>query len=95
VPLFTLVCQDKPEALDLRLATREAHLAYLRGFGDQVKLAGPLLDTEGRPAGSLLVFEAESLDEAERFAAGDPYAQAGLFEQVDISGFRAVIGGVG
>jgi uncharacterized protein len=95
VPLFTLVCQDKPGALDLRLATREAHLAYLTGFGDQLKLAGPLLDVEGQPAGSLLVFEAESLAEAEGFAAGDPYAQAGLFDQVDIRGFRKVLGGVG
>ena len=95
MPLFTLVCQDKADALNLRLATREAHLAYLAGFGDQLKLAGPLLDVEGRPSGSLLVFEAESLIEAERFAAGDPYAQAGLFEQVDVRGFRTVIGGVG
>jgi ethanolamine utilization microcompartment shell protein EutL len=37
-----------------------------------------MLDTEGKPCGSLLVIEAADLAEAEAFAAADPYAKAGL-----------------
>jgi uncharacterized protein len=90
--LFALICTDKPDALDLRMATREAHLAYLATFGDRVKLAGPKLTEAGQPAGSILIVEADDLTAAKAFAAGDPYAQAGLFEAVDVTAFRAVIG---
>ena len=30
--LFVLVCTDKPGSLDLRLATRPQHLAYLETY---------------------------------------------------------------
>ena len=31
--LYVLVCNDKPDSLELRLANREAHLAYAREIG--------------------------------------------------------------
>jgi uncharacterized protein len=34
--------------------------------------------------GSLVVIEAASLDAAQAIAAGDPFAEAGLFAQVEI-----------
>lgn len=34
--------------------------------------------------GSLVVIEAASLDAARKIAAGDPFAKAGLFANVDI-----------
>ena len=57
--LFALVCTDRPGALDLRLATRANHLAYLETYQDRLVHAGALLDLDGRPSGSLLVIEAE------------------------------------
>jgi uncharacterized protein YciI len=92
MPLFVLHCVDKPNSLDLRMATRQAHLAYAGGFGGQMKLGGPLLDANGDMAGSLIVMEAADLDEAEAFSADDPYTKAGLWERVDIKPFRATIG---
>jgi uncharacterized protein YciI len=92
MPLFVLHCVDKPNSLDLRMATRQAHLAYAGGFGGQMKLGGPLLDANGDMAGSLIVMEAADLDEAEAFSADDPYTKAGLWERVDIKSFRATIG---
>ena len=91
MPLFVLTAMDKPKALETRLATREAHLAYLRERG-VVRLAGPFLDAAGDPAGSLLIIEAADLDAARAFAAADPYAKAGLFQSVDIRAFKATIG---
>lgn len=88
--LFAIICTDKPASLDLRMATRPAHLEYLKGFEKSTVLVGPLLDPEGKPAGSLLVVEAADRAAAEAFAAGDPYAKAGLFESVVVRPFRTV-----
>jgi uncharacterized protein YciI len=49
-----------------------------------VKAAGPLLDDDEKPCGSLIILELDSKKEAEDIAAQDPYANAGLFEKVDI-----------
>lgn len=95
MPLFTLICLDKPNSLELRMANREAHLAYVATFGDRVKLGGPMLDDAGQMAGSLLIVEAGDMAEAQAFSADDPYARAGLFQKVEIRQFRVVVGGVG
>ena len=90
--LYVLVCNDKSDSLELRLANREAHLAYARGFADRLKVAGPLLDEAGNMAGSLLILEADSLEEARGFNLGDPYQKAGLFASVQVTAFKASIG---
>jgi len=87
---FTIICADKPGALETRLSTREAHLAYLTGCGAQLVHAGPMLDGAGKPCGSLLVVDVADRAAAEAFAAADPYAVAGLFESVVIREHRVV-----
>lgn len=82
--LFALICTDKPGSLAVRLENRPTHLAYLESFADQIAFAGPLLDRDDKPCGSLLVIEVPDRNAAENFAAGDPYAQAGLFSAVEI-----------
>lgn len=91
MPLFMLHCIDKPDALDLRLATREAHLSYVSETGC-VRQAGPLLDNGGRMAGSLIILELPDLQAARDWSAGDPYAQAGLFAQTHVQEWKKVIG---
>jgi hypothetical protein len=86
------MCFDKPNALDLRMATREAHLAYVRENLAMVKLAGPMLDADDGMAGSLFIIEAADRAAVEAFNAADPYQKAGVFGQVEIRGFRASIG---
>ncbi|THD61832.1 YciI family protein [Phenylobacterium sp.] len=92
--LFVLACFDKPDALDLRMATREAHLAYAGKHRAMIKVAGPMLDDADGMAGSLFILEAEDRAQVEAFNAADPYQLAGLFGQVEIRGFRASIGQV-
>lgn len=94
MPLYALVCLDKPDALEVRMGAREAHLAYVRERIDQVKLAGPFLDEAGDMAGSLLILDVPDRAAAEAFNAHDPYTQAGLWERVDIKQFKASIGQV-
>jgi hypothetical protein len=92
--LFALICIDKPGALPVRLATREAHFAYLRERG-VLRLGGPFLDEAGDMAGSLMIVEVDDLAAAEAFSAEDPYAKAGLFERVEIRPWRATFGQIG
>jgi uncharacterized protein len=84
---FAAICRDKPGALQLRLDTRPAHVEHLNALNANgvLKIAGPLLGEDGKPFGSLLIFECADLAEAEAVAAADPYAKAGLFETVEIS----------
>ena len=88
--LFAIVSTDRPGGLDLRLATRPTHLAYLTMYAERIIHGGPMLDADGRPCGSLLLIEAEDRAAAEGFAASDPYAKAGLFEATVIRPFREV-----
>ena len=93
--LFMLACFDKPGAIQLRMATREAHLEYVRENAAIVKLAGPMLDAAEQMAGSLFVLDCADRAEAEAFNAADPYQAAGLFERVEVRGFKATIGSLG
>lgn len=85
-----LICRDKPDALDIRMANREAHLAYARDSG-AVVFGGPMIE-EGQMVGSLIVIEVADMDAARAFAAADPYARAGLFASVEIVEWKKVIG---
>ena len=86
-----LICTDKPGALQTRMDSRSAHLDYIAATG-VVEMAGPFLDADGKMTGSLVVLSVDSLQAAEVWAAGDPYAKAGLFGQVDIREWKKVIG---
>lgn len=92
MPLFVLHCLDKPNALDVRMGAREAHLAYVRERLGIVKLGGPMLDDNGEMAGSLLIVDVADKAAAEAFSAEDPYTRAGLFQRVDITAFKATLG---
>ena len=83
--IYALICTDKPDSLAIRKANRPEHLAYLESLGDTLVLAGPFTEPDGETMnGSLVVIEASSLEAACMIAAGDPFAKAGLFANVDI-----------
>ena len=90
MPLFALICTDKADRLDLRLATREAHLAYIRDTG-VVRQAGPFLEGDGTMCGSLVVIEVAGRSDADAWARSDPYELAGLFAKVRIEEWKKVI----
>ena len=88
---FALMTKDKPGALQTRVDTREAHLAYIAETG-VVEMAGPVLDDEGQMCGSLIVLEVDGLSAAQAWADNDPYARAGLFADVTLRAWKKVIG---
>lgn len=86
-----LMTRDKPGALQIRLDTREAHLAYIKETG-VVEMAGPFLDEAGQMCGSLIVLEVPDLAAARAWAESDPYNKAGLFADVRLQEWKKVIG---
>ncbi|MHA6346012.1 YciI family protein [Roseivivax sp. CAU 1761] len=88
--LVALIARDKPGALEIRKANRDAHLAYIRDTG-QVAQAGPLIEN-GEMTGSLIVLDVPDMAAAEDWAAGDPYRAADLFRSVELIEWKKVVG---
>jgi uncharacterized protein YciI len=86
--MFVILGFDGPEGEARRKIYRPAHLAKMEPLDQQgrVVLAGPLTDK----AGSLIIIEADSLDEAQKFAQEDPYTVNGVFERVEVHPFTQV-----
>jgi uncharacterized protein YciI len=89
--LISLIARDKAGALEVRKANRDAHLAYIKETG-VVAQAGPFLDADDQMCGSLVILDVEDMAAAEAWAAGDPYAKAGLFDSVELIQWKKVIG---
>jgi len=89
--LFVALCFDKPGQVDLRMATRAEHLAFLDQHAAKVKLGGPFLDGD-KPVGSMLILDCADYAEARELLTQDPYAKAGLFERVELRAWKHVVG---
>jgi uncharacterized protein YciI len=88
---IALICTDKTNALQTRIDNRPAHLAYIQETG-VVEMAGPFLNALGQMTGSLIILSVDTLQAAQDWAASDPYAEAGLFDHVQITEWKKVIG---
>jgi uncharacterized protein YciI len=88
--LIALIARDKPGALDIRKENRDAHLAYIEETG-VVSQAGPLLDDAGDMIGSLVILDVADMQAARDWADSDPYAKAGLFNDVELIPWKKVI----
>ncbi|MEE9347774.1 MAG: YciI family protein [Robiginitomaculum sp.] len=91
---FVIFAKDKAGALDVRMANRDAHIAFLKAGGNvTVKVAGPMLSDDGETMiGSMLIVEAASLLAVKAWAKADPYAKAGLSQSVEILPYNWAIG---
>ena len=94
MPLYTLIGYDGPRGAELRKIHRPAHLEKIDELfaQDRIFHAGPLLDESGSTIGSLILFEAETLADARRIAAADPYVSEGIFERHEVRETRVVRG---
>ena len=88
---FLVLGTDAPGTSALRQELRPAHRAWLRehpGHAVRVVHGGPTLDAEGGMNGTLLVVEAGTRQEVERFLDADPYVRGGLFARVEIRAWQ-------
>ena len=68
------------------------HLKHLKGLGDHIRAAGPFTSNDGNPCGSMLIIEAENMNQVETMVAADPYVEAGVFESVKVRPWKYVVG---
>ena len=93
MPHFVVEYFDRPGSGEVRVANRQAHIAYRVELGKRLVLAGPLFeDFDGSPAkGSLVILEAGDKAEAAEIAHADPYARAGAFQEIRIFAHRILV----
>jgi uncharacterized protein YciI len=92
LPLYIYIGHDGPRGAELRKIHRPAHIESLEPLEAEgrIRFAGPLLDPDGNPVGSVIVLEAESLEAARDIAARDPYVARGIFERHEVYETRVV-----
>ena len=88
---FALVAYDRPNSVARRLEIRPEHLKHLDALGDQLVLDGPFLNDAGEGVGSIVVVEAENLDEARTLFGRDPFVTQGLFDSITIKPWKLTI----
>jgi len=87
--LYILYNEDRPDALAIREATRDAHLAYLERHKDKVVLGGGLLSEDGQTRlGSVFIINVPNRKAAEVFSSEEPFRKAGLFQTTKITRMR-------
>ena len=89
--LFAIHAVDRAGALPTRLANYDAHKIFLSDtspYGVKIVMSGPLVSDDGATMiGSLFLIEAPGRNEVEAFNRADPFAAAGIWEKVTITGF--------
>lgn len=85
---FAIFATDKPGMCAVRERIRPVYRKWLRNasqHGVFVRLGGATLAPQcDAMNGTLLVIEADDLDDVMSFMSTDPYMQAGLFERVEV-----------
>lgn len=83
-----LVIYDQTGDAETRERLRADHIAYRRGLGDVLHMAGPLLDGLGDAVGSVIIISAADTAGATAAASADPYVQAGVLELRSVTPMR-------
>lgn len=89
--IFVLFCLDKPVGgAEIRRRTRAAHLEYLTAHQQVFKYGGPLLGTDGKTMGSLMIVDLPDQAVLDEFLRTEPYCTSGLYEATIIRPSRQV-----
>ncbi len=90
--MFVVHCKDKSGAQQVRLDNRAAHLEFLKANLDKIVMAGPVqTDDRQGMVGSVLILDFTDRAQLDAFLAQDPYAKAGLFDQVTVLPYKKVL----
>ena len=78
------------DALDRRLAVREAHLENtrkLKAAGNFIE-GGAMLDDQGKMIGSVVIVGFPSRNELDIWLNNDPYVTGNVWQKIEIQSFR-------
>lgn len=89
---FVIHYIDQPDGKTKRAEFRSEHIAYRKSLGNQLILAGPLLDTDQHtPIGSMIIAEAENNAAARKLANNDPYIDTGVTRIESVTAYRIML----
>ena len=96
---YMIMSEDHDASLEKRQRARTDHLARLQTMLDdgRLLLAGPLPAIDSPDpgtagfTGSLVIVDFPTLEEAEAWAADDPYCAAGVYKRVTVKPFKRVL----
>ncbi len=79
------------DALNRRLAAREAHLDGVKALKAEGKLlvGGAILDDEGKMIGSSVIVDFPSRADLDAWLQNDPYTKGNVWQRVEVRPFRA------
>lgn len=90
--LYSVYCLDDPATPNARTEFYPLHRAFLDNPPMHVVVAGPLLAPDGETRiGSLLVIEADTVEDAVRHVKSDPFAINNVWESIDVRGFVKLV----
>lgn len=80
----------RPGGADARLAIRAEHIRYMLDWLPRTVFGGALLADEagGGATGMAVALDVASREDATAFVDGEPYARAGLFDDIRIVAMR-------
>ncbi len=95
---YCIYGEDVPHSLELRRTVCPVHLKRLEELKAQNRLliAGPLLNQDQDEhashgfCGSIIIASFDNIDDAEAWAAADPYVTAGVYARIYVKPFKQV-----
>jgi uncharacterized protein YciI len=93
---YVVIARDGTDAhaKDRRLRTRPAHLDGIERFVErgEILVGGAILDDEGNMVGSIVLADFTTRSELEAWLKADPYVTEGVWQEVEVRGFRPAVG---
>jgi len=90
-PRFFIYCPAIASGQAPETALSDAHRVYVASYDPHLVCHGSLLNADGAWQGKIFFLEFPSRDDVDDFMAGDPYDNAGFYDQKDV--FRWTMGG--
>jgi len=90
---FFFYCRDRAGTTEKRRALLKDHWAYMSRYIPAMIARGPTMSADGKTmTGSMHIVDLPDADAARTFAHEDPFAKAGLFEEMIIRRYHNVLG---
>lgn len=89
---WLFIAIDKPGMGEARRAATQPHIPYIDGVLAKLLVGGPIVDADRKIIGSMLLYRAETEEEARALFENDPLTKAGVFESVSVQRFVGAAG---
>lgn len=87
---YVVLLEDEPSKADVRPRLMPQHLAFLKEHGEEILEAGPLSDSDAKPAGGIWIVEAADATRVRALVEADPFHAGGLRRSVRVLSWKRV-----